>query len=162
MPAFIVLCSGTVKQPLLESYWGAGFLPSRHQGVQFRRAGEPVLYVTNPPGVDQTARREQIDLLAWTNRHHFQAVGDPEIETRIAQYEMAYKMQISVPGLTDISTEPKYIQEMYGTEPGKNTFSNNCLLARRLVEHGVPFVTVNCVPWDHHGTARRYNPAFPG
>lgn len=150
LPSYVVLCSGTVRQPLLESYWGAGFLPSRHQGVQFRRSGEPVLYVTNPPGVDTTARREQIDLLEWMNQRHFQEVGDPEIETRIAQYEMAYKMQFSVPRLTDISTEPKYVQEMYGTEPGKNTFSNNCLLARRLVEQGVRFVQLYHTGWDQH------------
>ena len=151
LPAFVVLCSGTVVQPLLDFYWGPGFLPTRHQGVQFRRSGEPVLYLSNPPGVDQIARREQIEILAWMNERKLQSVGDPEIETRIAQYEMAYKMQMSVPGLTDISTEPKYIQEMYGTEPGTNAFSNNCLLARRLVERGVRFVQLFHTGWDQHG-----------
>ncbi len=151
LPAFVVLASGTVLQPLLDFYWGPGFLPTRHQGVQFRRSGEPVLYVTNPAGVDSATRREQIDLLNWMNERRFDAIGDPEIETRIAQYEMAFKMQMSVPELTDVTTEPKYIQQMYGTKPGKNAFSNNCLLARRLIERGVRFVQLFHTGWDQHG-----------
>ncbi|MDG2385134.1 MAG: DUF1501 domain-containing protein [Pirellulaceae bacterium] len=151
LPSFVVLASGTVLQPLLDFYWGPGFLPTRHQGVQFRRSGEPVLYVTNPAGIDSATRREQTDLLNWMNERRFDAVGDPEIQTRIAQYEMAFKMQMSVPDLTDVTTEPKYIQQMYGTKPGKNAFSNNCLLARRLIERGVRFVQLFHTGWDQHG-----------
>ena len=151
LPAFIVLTSGKNIQPLLDSYWGSGFLPSRHQGIQFRTGGDPVLFVKNPPGVSRVERRKQLDLLRWMNQHRHEAVGDPEIQTRIAQYELAYRMQISVPELTDISNEPAFIRESYGAKPGKVSFANNCLLARKLAERGVRFIQLYDKGWDSHG-----------
>jgi hypothetical protein len=151
LPAFVVLASGKNIQPLLDSYWGPGFLPSRHQGVQFRSSGEPILYVKNPEGVSRGERRRQLDLLGWMNRHHYDAVGDPEVVSRIAQYELAYRMQVSVPELTDVSSEPESLRHMYGAEPGKVSFANNCLLARRLAERGVRFIQLYDKGWDSHG-----------
>jgi len=146
------LASGKNIQPLLDSYWGPGFLPSRHQGVQFRSSGEPILYVKNPDGVSRSERRRQLDLLGWMNRHHHDAVGDPEIISRIAQYELAFRMQTEVPELMDIGRESKKTLEAYGAEPGAGSFANNCLLARRLVESGVRFVQLFDWGWDFHGT----------
>src|SRR5581483_6445534 len=122
-------------------------------GVEFRSKGDPVLFLTNPEGVSPEARRESLDALRDLNQQHLEAIGDAEITTRIASFEMAYRMQTSVPELTDISKEPKSIHEMYGTEPGKASFANNCLLARRLVERGVRFVQLYHRGWDNHGTS---------
>ncbi len=152
LPAYIVLTSGKNLQPLLDTYWGAGFLPTEHQGVQFRTGGDPVLFINNPGNVSRQQRRKQLDLLRWMNQRHFDAVADPEIETRIAQYELAYRMQTSVPELTDVSTEPESVRALYGAETGKVSFANNCLLARRLAERGVRFVQLYDKGWDSHGS----------
>ena len=152
LPAFVVLLSGK-GQPLTVNSWSSGFLPTMHQGVQFRTQGDPVLYVTNPKGISDSVRKQSIDAVNDLNAMHYQDVLDPEIETRIAAYEMAYKMQMSVPELMDISSEPESVHQAYGTEPGKSSFANNCLLARRLVERGVRFVQLYHRGWDHHGTA---------
>jgi hypothetical protein len=151
LPAFIVLASGVNNdQPLLESYWGSGFLPTQHQGVQFRSRGEPVLFASNPQGINQAVRREMIDLIRATNEAHAAQVGDPEILTRIKQYEMAFKMQASVPELMDLAREPVSIHRLYGTQPGSVSFANNCLLARKLIERGVRFVQLYHKGWDSH------------
>lgn len=150
LPGFIVLVSG--KQPDGgNSCWSSGFLPTVYQGVQFRSQGEPVLFVSNPEGVSSQTRRRSLDVLRDLNQMRLGKVGDPEIMTRIAAYEMAYRMQSGVPELADISREPESIQKMYGTEPGKVSFANNCLLARRLVERGVRFVQLYHWGWDSHG-----------
>jgi uncharacterized protein (DUF1501 family) len=132
--------------------WGSGFLPSVYQGVQCRSEGDPVLYVSDPAGVDREVKGNMIHMINELNLDHHSKVLDPEIETRIAQYEMAYKMQISVPEVMNINDEPEYIHKMYGTEPGKSSFANNCLLARRLVEKGVRYVQLFHWGWDTHGT----------
>ena len=155
LPSFIVLVSGQNRQPLLDSYWGAGFLPSEHQGTTFRTSGDPVLHITNPPGVSRFERRHQLDLLKWMNQRRHDAVNDPEISTRIAQYELAYRMQVSVPELTDISSEPESVRQFYGAEPGKASFANNCLLARKLAERGVRFIQLYDKGWDSHGSIRK-------
>mgnify|MGYP003310065893 CR=1 FL=1 len=115
LPAYTVLVSGVKLQPLLTNYWGSGDLHSRHQGVQFRSRGAPVLFLSNPPGVDSGVRRSQLDLINWMNNRHFDRIGDPEIKTRIEAFELGYSMQSSVPGLMDISKEPKKVHELYGT-----------------------------------------------
>ena len=154
LPEFAVLVSRTGNagdQPLYDYYWGAGFLPSRHQAVKLRGGSEPVLYLKNPAGIDRSLRRAQLDGLEALNQHHFDAWGDPEITTRIAQYEMAFKMQQSVPDLATIADEPQSTFDLYGEEakePG--TYAYNCLLARRLIERGVRFVQVFLGDWDHH------------
>ena len=151
LPAFVVLASGVnTNQPLLQAYWGNGFLPSHHQGVQFRNQGDPVLFARNPAGIDRRTRREMLDLLQAANREQLDAVGDPEIRTRIEQYEMAYRMQMSVPELTDLAGEPEHLHAAYGTQPGAISFANNCLLARRLIERGVRFVQLYHKGWDSH------------
>jgi len=160
LPAFVVLhstwSSKRDAQAVFARQWGAGFLPSRHQGVSFRSGGEPVLYLSNPPGISGTTRRQMLDGLAQLNRRQFDAVGDPEIMTRIAQYEMAFRMQTSVPELTEISGEPRHVLDMYGPDVEKDgTFAANCLLARRLVERGVRFVQIFHRGWDHHGELPR-------
>ena len=156
LPAFVVLHSvaseGPGGQGLLARLWGAGFLPSRHQGVQFRSHGDPVLYLSDPPGISRERRRKLIDGVAALNQLNFARTGDPEIETRIQQYEMAYRMQASVPELMDVSKEPDSVYEMYGPDsrsPG--TFAANCLLARRLAERDVRFIQLYHRGWDHHG-----------
>lgn len=156
LPTFVVLhsrlASGSQPQALFSRLWGSGFLPTRHQGVALRSSGDPVLYLSNPPGVDSDTRRRMLDGLAALNQKRFESIGDPEIQARIAQYEMAFRMQTSVPELTDISQEPKSVLEMYGpevTDPG--TYAYNCLLARRLAERGVRFTQVFLRGWDHHG-----------
>jgi uncharacterized protein (DUF1501 family) len=126
-----------------------------YQGVEFRSKGDPVLFLRNPDGVRPEDRRASLDVLGQLNRQHLEEQGDPEIQTRIASYEMAYRMQTSVPELMDIAKEPPAVHEMYGTEPGKRSFANNCLLARRLVERGVRFVQLYHRGWDHHGTNSR-------
>ncbi len=151
LPEYVVLLSGAGGQPLQTRYWGNGFLPGKFQGVQFRSAGDPVLYVQNPPGMDPQTRREILDGVQALNRMQLDAVGDPEIATRINAYEMAFKMQTSVPELMDLSQEPSKILEMYGAEPGKASYANNCLLARRLVERGVRYIQLYHRDWDHHG-----------
>ena len=152
LPAFVVLSSGFGQdQPLLSRYWGSGFLPSNHQGVEFRSQGEPILFVSNPKGMDEKVRRRLLDGMRDLNQLKLDAVGDPEIRTRIQSYEMAYRMQTSVPELMDIKKESKEMLEDYGAEPGKSSFANNCLLARRLVERGVRFVQLYHRGWDHHG-----------
>ena len=155
LPAYVVLTSfGTGRrddQPLYDRLWSSGFLPSKHQGVKFRNSGDPVLYLSNPPGMDKAMRRESLDELSALNGQHYQALGDPEIQTRVAQYEMAFRMQASVPDLTDLSKEPASVLEMYGPEvktPG--TYAANCLLARRLAERDVRFVQLFHMGWDHH------------
>jgi hypothetical protein len=156
LPAYVVLTSfGSGRpddQPLYDRLWGAGFLPSKHQGVKFRNRGDAVLYLSNPPGVDAAARRNTLDRLAALNQQRFEYVGDPEIQTRIAQYEMAFRMQTSVPALVDISDEPQHVLDAYGPEvkrPG--SYAANCLLARRLAERDVRFVQLFHMGWDHHG-----------
>jgi len=150
LPSFVVLLSGGGGQPLQARYWGSGFLPSTHQGVQFRGSGDPVLFVSNPNGISHQTRRELLDGIRQLNEMQFNAMGDPEIVTRIEAYEMAYRMQTSVPELMDISKEPKEILDLYGAEPGKPSFANNCLLARRLAERDVRFIQLIHRDWDHH------------
>jgi hypothetical protein len=154
LPTFVVMISSGKEsdQPLYTRLWSAGFLPSEYQGVQFRGTGDPVLYLSNPPGVSAQDRRRMLDGLAQLNSRHYQTFTDPEINTRIAQYEMAYRMQTSVPELTDVSREPQRVLDMYGpdvTKPG--TFAYNCLLARRMAERGVRFVQLYHRGWDQHG-----------
>ena len=152
LPGFVVLLSGDNDPDGGKTCWASGFLPSHYQGVEFRSAGDPVLFLTNPDGVSPDLRRESLDTIRALNQSHRQVIGDPEIDTRIVSYEMAYRMQTSVPELMDISQEPASIHEMYGTEPGQASFANNCLLARRLVERGVRFVQLYHWGWDTHGT----------
>ncbi len=154
LPSFVVLVSGTAAPDGGASLWGSAFLPTIHQGVQLRSAGDPVLFLSNPPGMTREQRRQSIDKIQALNQLHLDAVGDPEILTRISQYEMAYKMQTSVPELMDIADEPRAIHEMYGTQPGQSAFANNCLLARRLVESGVRFVQLYHWGWDQHGNRK--------
>ncbi len=156
LPAFMVLHStvngGFGGQALYSRLWGAGFLSNRHQGVSLRSTGDPVLYLSNPAGMSDAMRRKMLDELGRLNRERFAAVGDPEIQARISQYEMAYRMQTSVPELTDISGESKATLEMYGPEVKKpGTFAANCLLARRLAERGVRFTQIFIRQWDQHG-----------
>jgi hypothetical protein len=153
LPGFVVLISGENQPDGGKACWGSGFLPTLYQGVEFRSQGEPVLFLNNPEGVSDNARRASLDLLKDLNDMHLAENGDAEIRTRIASYEMAYRMQSSVPDLVDISKEPDSIHELYGTQPGKKSFANNCLLARRLVERGVRFVQLYHRGWDNHGTS---------
>jgi hypothetical protein len=155
LPAFVVMTSSdkgrTCGQLFYDYYWGSGFLPGKFQGTRFRSAGDPVPYLNNPPGVDPTARRSLLDGLQELNRQHLAEYGDPETDTRIAQYEMAFKMQTSVPGLLDFRDEPNHVLEMYGPqvhEPG--TYARHCLIARRLVERGTRFVQLMHSGWDQH------------
>ncbi|MCA9155847.1 MAG: DUF1501 domain-containing protein, partial [Planctomycetales bacterium] len=151
LPGFVVLITGSVAGAG-NSLWGSGFLPTVYQGVEFRSKGDPVLFLSNPQGIGATDRRRIIDSVNRLNQVQLADVGDPEIATRISQYEMAYRMQTSVPELMDISQEPQSIHDMYGTKPGEVSFANNCLLARRLVERGVRFVNLFDEGWDHHGS----------
>jgi len=153
LPGFVVLLSGGVQPDAGASVYGSGFLPTVFQGVQCRSHGDPVLYLSNPDGMSGDIRRRTIDAINEINRREHESVGDPEVLTRIAQYEMAFRMQASVPELMDINSEPDYIHEMYGTEPGVTSFANNCLLARRLVERGVRFVQLFHWGWDSHGAS---------
>ena len=152
LPGFVVLVSGNKTPSAGKSVWGSGFLPSVHQGVQCRSSGDPILYVSNPDGLSRTARRRTLDTLAQMNELAQERHGDPETLARIEQYELAYRMQMSVPEVMDIAREPKHIIDMYGAEPGGSSFANNCLLARRLVENGVRFVQLFDWGWDTHGT----------
>lgn len=152
LPGFVVLLSGGTDPTGGKSLWGSGFLPSVYQGVQCRSAGEPILYANNPAGMDRATRRDSLDALAKLNELEAKQFGDPETATRIAQYELAYRMQMAVPEVMDISRESKQTLEMYGAKPGEGGFANNCLLARRLVEKGVRYVQLYDWGWDIHGT----------
>ena len=155
LPAFIVMISSGKEsdQPLYTRLWSAGFLPSEHQGVQFRGVGDPVLYLSNPPGIDADSRRRMLDGLAKLNAKQFSAYADPEINARISQYEMAYRMQTSVPELVDIKGEPEHILNMYGPDVKKpGTFAYNCLLARRMAERGTRFIQLYHRGWDQHNS----------
>jgi hypothetical protein len=153
LPEFVVLNCEPRGQALYSRLWGSGFLPSKHAGVAFRAQGDPVLYLSNPGGVSSEIRRMMLDRLQTMNRRIYDEVGDPETHARIAQYEMAFRMQASVPELVDISEEPKHVLDLYGDEvqePG--TFASNCLLARRMAERGVRFVQIFHRGWDHHAS----------
>jgi hypothetical protein len=152
LPGFVVLVSGGKTPSAGKSVWGSGFLPTVYQGVQCRSSGDPVLYVSDPPGMDRPLRRASLDAIRGLNRIEHGLSGDPETLTRIAQYELAFRMQMSVPEVMDIAREPRSILELYGAEPGAPSFANNCLLARRLVEQGVRFVQLFDWGWDTHGT----------
>ena len=171
LPGFVVLASGGKTPDGGKSLWGSGFLPSVFQGVQCRTQGEPILYLTDPRGMDRQLRKLTIDAARDLNQAHFETAGDPETLTRISQYELAYRMQMTVPEAVDIASEPQHILDLYGAQPGYQsaaddaddprpiyrgddpTFANNCLLARRLVERGVRFVQLYDWGWDHHGTS---------
>jgi hypothetical protein len=155
LPAFVVFSSGKKGPSGGNSCWGSGFLPTVYQGVQFRGSGDPVLYLSNPRGVDQELQRDSLDSIRRLNQIHLGISGDPEIATRINSFEMAFRMQSSAPELMDLSKEPKQVLEMYGAELGKPSFANNCLLARRLVERGVRIVQLYHEAWDQHGNLVR-------
>jgi hypothetical protein len=151
LPAFVVFSSGKKGPSGGNSCWGSGFLPTVYQGVQFRGSGDPVLYLSNPKGVDTELQRDSLDSVRRLDQMRLDTVGDPEIATRINSFEMAFRMQSSAPELMDLSKEPKHVLDMYGAEPGKPSFANDCLLARRLVERGVRFVQLYHEAWDQHG-----------
>ncbi len=154
LPGFVVLTSlgkGGQNQPIAARQWSSGFLPSKYQGVQLRSKGDPVLYLSNPPGIDRARQGGDIEAINQLNEQRHQLVHDPEIETRIAQYEMAFRMQASVPDLMDTKGEGEKTLELYGCQPGDGSFASNCLLARRLAERGVRFVQLYHKDWDHHG-----------
>ncbi len=153
LPGFIVLTSGGKQPDAGKSIWGSGFLPTVYQGVQCRTGGNPVLYVSDPSGVKRSMRQKTIEAINEINRKTYEEVGDPEILTRISQYEMAFRMQMSVPEVMDVSKEPQYILDMYGVKPGDGTFAMNCLLARKLIESDVRFVQLFDWGWDTHGTS---------
>jgi len=171
LPGFVVLSSGGKTPSAGKSLWGSGFLPTVYQGVQCRTSGDPVLYLSNPKGMSRSLRRRTLDTLRDLNELQFERLQDDETQTRIAQYELAYRMQMAVPEVMDISREPKHILDLYGARPGfvsesesaddprplysrsDPTFANNCLLARRLVEQGVRFVQLYDWGWDHHGSS---------
>jgi hypothetical protein len=157
LPGFIVLVSTGKfgqRQPIAARQWHSGFLPGQHQGVELRGTGDPVLYVRNPAGVDMSAQRQVVDAVGDLNRLRDRAVDDPEISTRLSQYELAFRMQTSVPGLMDLSDEPKSMLDLYGTRGGDGSFGSNCLLARRLAERGVRFIQLYHRDWDHHGAVK--------
>ena len=151
LPGFIVFSSGKKGPSGGQSNWGNGFLPTLNNGVLFRSSGEPVLFLDNPRGIDSQTNRESLDTLRQLNELRLGVIGDPEIAARISAFEMAARMQTSAPELMDITNEPKHVLEMYGAEPGKPSFANNCLLARRLIERGVRCVQLFHEAWDHHG-----------
>lgn len=154
LPSFMVLVSGGKTPDGGKSLWGSGFLPSVYQGVQCRSEGDPVLYLTDPKGMNRNIKKQIIESINDINEQQYAEINDPEILTRISQYEMAFRMQVSVPEVMDINKEPEYIHQLYGTEPGKASFANNCLLARKLVENGVRFVQLFHWGWDSHGAGR--------
>lgn len=158
LPGFVVLTSvgGRNPQPIASRQWSAGFLPSRFQGVEFNSSGDPVHYVRNPKGVTANQQSALIDAIQKMDQKRNRLVSNPEIDTRLAAYEMAFQMQTSVPDLMDISNEPKHILESYGAEPGDGSYASNCLLARRLAERGVRFIQLYHRGWDHHGDLERY------
>jgi hypothetical protein len=152
LPGFVVLISGGTSPSAGKNNWSSGFLPSVYQGVQCRSKGDPVLYVSDPPGMDRTIRRDSLDAIRALNEIQAREFGNPETVTRIAQYELAFRMQTTVPEVMSIASEPQHIQDAYGAVPGESSFANNCLLARRLVEQGVRFVQLFDWGWDFHGT----------
>lgn len=159
LPGFVVMVSTGKygqKQPIAARQWHSGFLPGRFQGVEFRSVGDPVLYVRNPAGVSSTQQRSVVDAINQLNRLEEQQVYDPEIATRISQYELAFNMQQSVPELMDISKEPQSVLDLYGTTGGDGSFASNCLLARRLAERGVRFIQLYHRDWDHHGAVKSH------
>jgi hypothetical protein len=167
LPAFVVLMQPSripdASAPISSVQWGTGFLPSSHQGVKFRASGEPVLYLNNPPGIDAQARREMLDASRSLNELEHRQFGDPEILSRVAQFELAFRMQSAVPALADLSNEPEHVFEMYGPQakvPG--SYAANCLMARRLAEAGVRYVQVIDRDWDHHRNAKRHMPRKAG
>src|SRR6266571_5823385 len=157
LPGFVVLVSqgnGGQMQPIAARQWSAGILPSKFQGVRFNSVGDAVLYITNPPGLSREMQQDSIQTINTLNALRDRSLHDPEIQTRIAQYEMAFKMQASVPGLLDMSNEPQHVLEMYGAKPGDGSFASNCLLARRLAERGVRFIQLYHRDWDHHSDVK--------
>jgi hypothetical protein len=152
LPGFVVLTSGGKFPDAGKSVWGSGFLPSVYQGVQCRSVGDPVLFINDPKGMNRDLRKASIDAINQVNEQEYKEYNDPEILSRISQYEMAYRMQIAAPDVMNINDEPQYIHEMYGTKPGEACFANNALLARKLVEKGVRFVQLFDWGWDSHGT----------
>jgi hypothetical protein len=151
LPGFVVFSTGNKGPSGGSSNWGSGFLPTVYQGVQFRTSGEPVLYLSNPRGIDADLQRESLDAVRNLNQLRLDTVGDPEIATRINSFEMAFRMQLNAPDVVRIADEPRHILEMYGAEPGKPSFANTCLLSRRLLERGVRFVQIFHESWDQHG-----------
>jgi hypothetical protein len=158
LPGFVVMTSvgGRNPQPIASRQWSAGFLPSRFQGVEFNSTGDPVHYVSNPGGITRKGQRNVVTAVQDLDRYRNQKVNNPEIATRIAAYEMAFRMQASVPELVDVSGEPQHILDMYGAKPGDGSYASNCLLARRLAERGVRFIQLYHRGWDHHGDLKRY------
>ena len=158
LPGFVVMTSvgGRNPQPIASRQWGAGFLPSRHQGVEFNSTGDPVHYVHNPKGISRDTQSNLVEAITALDGHRNKVIGDPETATRIAAYEMAFRMQASVPELMDVSKEPKHILDMYGAKPGDGSYASNCLLARRLAERGVRFIHLYHRGWDHHGGLVKY------
>jgi hypothetical protein len=158
LPGFVVLTSvgGRNPQPIASRQWSAGFLPSRFQGVEFNASGDPVHYLSNPPGVSSAQQQRVVNTVNQLNRHRNKTVRNPEIDTRIAAYEMAFRMQTSIPDLVDISDEPQHVLDMYGAKPGDGSYASNCLLARRLAERGVRFIHLYHRGWDHHGGLGKY------
>ena len=158
LPGFVVLTSvgGRNPQPIASRQWSAGFLPSRFQGVEFNSSGDPVHYVRNPKGVTESQQQQLVNTISLLDRHRNKAVKNPEIDTRIAAYEMAFRMQTSVPELMDVSDEPQHVLDMYGAQPGDGSYASNCLLARRLAERGVRFIHLYHRGWDHHGDLAKY------
>lgn len=154
LPGFVVLISGGTDPTGGKALWSTGFLPTVYQGVQCRTVGDPILYVSNPAGMDRAARRRSLDALRDLNEYELKEVGDPETLTRISQYELAFRMQMSVPDVMDVRQEPPTVLEEYGAKPGAASFANNCLLARRLVERGVRYVQLFDWGWDCHGTGK--------
>lgn len=155
LPAFIVLNSGSKGPSAGSGNWNSGFLPTLHSGVEFRSSGDPVLYLSNPRGIDSITQRQTLDAITELNRRRLEAVGDSEIATRINSYEMAFRMQSSAPEVMAIDREPQHVLESYGAQPGKSSFANNCLLARRLVQRGVRFVQLFHESWDQHGGLKK-------
>ena len=155
LPGFVVFSSGTKGPSGGNSNWGSGFLPTVYQGVQLRSVGDPVLYLSNPPGIDDRAQREALDAINDLNRQRLAVTGDPEIATRINSFEMAYRMQASGPELTDLSSEPQHILDLYGVDPAESSFAKNCLIARRLVERGTRYVQLFHEAWDQHGNLKK-------
>jgi hypothetical protein len=158
LPGFVVMTSvgGRNPQPIASRQWSSGFLPSRFQGVEFNSTGDPVHYVRNPDGVTSEHQRKLVNTITSLDRHRNKTINDPETDTRIAAYEMAFKMQASVPELMDVSREPQHILDMYGAKPGDGSYASNCLLARKLAEKGVRFIHLYHRGWDHHGGLEKY------
>ncbi len=158
LPGFVVMTSvgGRNPQPIASRQWDSGFLPGRFQGVEFNATGSPVHYLENPPGVSVKQQRKLIDSIRAMNEHRNAKLRNPEVDTRIAAYEMAFRMQMSVPELVDMRDEPKHVLDMYGATPGDGSYASNCLLARRLAERGVRFIQLYHRGWDHHGGLEKY------